>query len=92
MYEKVCQMGVRTRPRSGLSRVSGDYVVSQIFVPFLAGVKPENRSTVKTLSKGGTGMTYALLRFGQLVGLTLMGVGLIGLFVSDLRSRNVRGL
>ena len=37
-------------------------------------------------------MTYALLRFDQLVGLTLMGVGLIGLFVSDLRSRNVRGL
>ena len=33
-------------------------------------------------------MTYALLRFGHLVGLTLMGAGLIGLFVSDLRSRN----
>jgi len=37
-------------------------------------------------------MTYSLLRFGHLVGLMLIGAGLIGVFVSDLRSRRVRDL
>ncbi len=37
-------------------------------------------------------MTYSLLRFGHLLGLMLMGAGLIGVFVSDLRSRKVRDL
>ena len=37
-------------------------------------------------------MTYALLRYSHLIGLVLMGAGLIGVFVSDLRSRNVRDL
>ncbi len=37
-------------------------------------------------------MTYSLLRFGHLRGLMLMGAGLIGVFVSDLRSRKVRDL
>ncbi len=37
-------------------------------------------------------MTYSLLRFGHLVGLTLIGAGLIGVFLSDLRSRKVRDL
>lgn len=37
-------------------------------------------------------MTYSLLRFGHLIGLVLIGAGLIGVFVSDLRSRQVRDL
>jgi uncharacterized membrane protein len=37
-------------------------------------------------------MTYSLLRFGHLIGLVLIGAGLIGVFVSDLRSRKVRDL
>jgi uncharacterized membrane protein len=37
-------------------------------------------------------MTYSLLRFAHLVGLTLMGAGLIGVWISDLRSRKVRDL
>lgn len=37
-------------------------------------------------------MTYSLLRFAHLVGLTLMGAGLIGVWLSDLRSRKVRDL
>ena len=37
-------------------------------------------------------MTYSLLRFVHLVGLTLMGAGLIGVWLSDLRSRKVRDL
>lgn len=37
-------------------------------------------------------MTYSLLRFVHLVGLMLIGAGLIGVWVSDLRSRKVRDL
>jgi len=37
-------------------------------------------------------MTYSLLRFGHLVGLMIMGAGLIGMWVLDFRSRNVRDL
>ena len=37
-------------------------------------------------------MTYPLLKFVHLVGLTLMGAGLIGVWFSDLRSRQVRQL
>ena len=37
-------------------------------------------------------MTYSLLSFVHLVGLTLMGAGLIGVWLSDLRSRKVRDL
>ncbi len=37
-------------------------------------------------------MTYGLLRYGHLIGLTLMGAGLIGVWISDLRSRKVRDL
>ena len=37
-------------------------------------------------------MTYSLLRFAHLVGLMLMGAGLIGVWMSDLRSRKVRDL
>lgn len=37
-------------------------------------------------------MTYSLLRFAHLVGLMLMGAGLIGVWISDLRSRRVREL
>jgi hypothetical protein len=37
-------------------------------------------------------MTYSLLRFAHLVGLTLMGAGLIGVWLSDLRSRKVHDL
>lgn len=37
-------------------------------------------------------MTYSLLRFAHLVGLMLIGSGLIGVWVSDLRSRKVRDL
>jgi uncharacterized membrane protein len=37
-------------------------------------------------------MTYSLLRFAHLVGLMLLGAGLIGVWISDLRSRNVRDL
>jgi uncharacterized membrane protein len=37
-------------------------------------------------------MTYSLLRFSHLVGLMLLGAGLIGVWVSDLRSRKVRDL
>jgi uncharacterized membrane protein len=37
-------------------------------------------------------VTYSLLRFAHLVGLMLMGAGLIGVWISDLRSRKVREL
>jgi uncharacterized membrane protein len=37
-------------------------------------------------------MTYLILRFLHLLGLTLMGVGLIGVWYADLRSRQVRDL
>lgn len=33
---------------------------------------------------------YSLLRFAHLVGLMLISAGLIGVFVSDMRSRQVR--
>lgn len=36
--------------------------------------------------------TYLLLRFAHLLGLMLMSAGLIGVFVSDVRSRQVRDL
>ncbi|HEY7254906.1 MAG TPA: DUF2269 family protein [Methylomirabilota bacterium] len=37
-------------------------------------------------------MTYPVLRFLHLLGLTLMGAGLIGVWYADLRSRQVRDL
>ena len=37
-------------------------------------------------------MTYPLLKFLHLLGLTLMGAGLIGVWYADLRSRQVREL
>lgn len=37
-------------------------------------------------------MTYDWLRYGHLVGLMLMGAGLIGVWLSDLRSRRVQDL
>ena len=37
-------------------------------------------------------MIYPLLRFAHLLGLTLMGAGLIGVWYADLRSRQVRDL
>jgi Predicted integral membrane protein (DUF2269) len=37
-------------------------------------------------------MTYLILRYIHLLGLTLMGAGLIGIWYADLRSRQVRGL
>ena len=37
-------------------------------------------------------MTYPLLKFVHLLGLTLMGAGLIGVWFADLRSRQVRQL
>jgi uncharacterized membrane protein len=37
-------------------------------------------------------MTYSLLRYAHLVGLMLIGGGLIGVWMSDLRSRKVRDL
>ncbi|MCA1456057.1 hypothetical protein I6F35_23095 [Bradyrhizobium sp. BRP22] len=35
---------------------------------------------------------YLLLRFAHLLGLMLMSAGLVGVFVSDMRSRQVRDL
>ena len=37
-------------------------------------------------------MTYSLLRFSHLVGMVLIGAGLIGVWISDLRSRKVSDL
>ncbi|HTK40542.1 MAG TPA: DUF2269 family protein [Gemmatimonadales bacterium] len=37
-------------------------------------------------------MTYLILRYVHLLGLTLMGAGLIGVWYADLRSRQVRNL
>lgn len=37
-------------------------------------------------------MTYPLLRFAHLLGAILMGAGLIGVFMADLRSRQIRAL
>ena len=37
-------------------------------------------------------MTYTLLRFAHVIGVTLMGAGLIGLWIADLRSRQVQDL
>ena len=37
-------------------------------------------------------MEYLLLRFAHLIGMILMGAGLIGVFVCDMRSRQVRDL
>ena len=37
-------------------------------------------------------MTYSLLRFAHLVGMILIGAGLIRVWISDLRARQVRDL
>ena len=37
-------------------------------------------------------MTYTLLRFAHVIGVTLMGAGLIGVWIADLRSRQVQDL
>jgi uncharacterized membrane protein len=37
-------------------------------------------------------MSYELLKFAHLIGLTLIAAGLVGVFVSDLRSRQLRDL
>ena len=37
-------------------------------------------------------MGYLLLRFAHLIGLALISAGLIGVFVTDLRSRQLRDL
>jgi uncharacterized membrane protein len=37
-------------------------------------------------------MTYSLLRYAHLIGLMLMGGGLVGVWISDLRSRKVHDL
>jgi hypothetical protein len=37
-------------------------------------------------------MSYTILRFAHLIGLTLMSAGLLGVFVTDLRSRQLRDL
>jgi len=37
-------------------------------------------------------MSYAILRFAHFIGLTLMGAGLLGVFLTDLRSRQLRDL
>lgn len=37
-------------------------------------------------------MTYSILRFAHLVGLMLIGAGLIGVWIADLRSRQIRDL
>ena len=37
-------------------------------------------------------MTYPLLRYAHLIGSMLLGAGLIGVWISDLRSRRVREL
>jgi len=37
-------------------------------------------------------MSYPLLRFDHLIDLVLIGAGLIGVFVSDLRARKVQDL
>jgi uncharacterized membrane protein len=47
---------------------------------------------VVTLIKKETVMTYQLLKFIHIIGLMLMSAGLIGVFVSDLRSRQLRDL
>ena len=46
------------------------------------------------LSKPNSGrtMTYSLLRYAHLIGVMLLGAGLIGVWISDLRSRKVRDL
>lgn len=37
-------------------------------------------------------MIYSLLQYAHLIGLMLMGAGLIGVWISDMRSRKVRDL
>ncbi|MBI3453250.1 MAG: DUF2269 family protein [Rhodospirillales bacterium] len=37
-------------------------------------------------------MTYELLKFGHIAGAVLLGAGLIGVFMADLRSRQLRDL
>jgi hypothetical protein len=37
-------------------------------------------------------MTYEFLKFAHLIGLALMAAGLIGVFISDLRSRQLHDL
>ncbi len=37
-------------------------------------------------------MSYAILRFAHFIGLTLMGAGLLGVFLTDLRSRQLQDL
>ncbi len=44
-----------------------------------------------TRTRNGS-MSYAILRFAHFIGLTLMGAGLLGVFVTDLRSRQLRDL
>lgn len=50
-----------------------------------AGSRPPGRGR-------GHAITYPILRFVHLLGLTLMGAGLIGVWYADLRSRQVRDL
>jgi hypothetical protein len=48
------------------------------------------RERVWRMTEGETGsMSYAIFRFAHLTGLTLMGAGLLGVFVTDLRSRQL---
>ncbi len=56
----------------------------------LASVVQEDRSAG---SLGGIrAVTYHLLKFGQILGAILMGAGLIGVCIADLRSRQLRDL
>src|SRR5690349_1807831 len=50
---------------------------------------PAKRCILRALT---VAMTYSLLRYAHLVGLMLLGGGLIGVWISDMRSRKVRDL
>jgi predicted integral membrane protein DUF2269 len=54
----------------------------------MGGLPPSGHATS---SVGGTRhLTYLILRYAHLLGLTLMGAGLIGVWCTDLRSRQLR--
>ena len=54
----------------------------------MGGLPPSGHATS---SVGGTRhLTYLILRYAHLLGLTLMGAGLIGVWYTDLRSRQLR--
>src|SRR3989344_4858318 len=62
--------------------------------PGTQGLRPLQERTrgASKAAAGEIGMTYILLKYAHILGAILIGGGLIGVWVSDLRSRQLREL